>query len=405
MTKTAGWTALASALAGLAASVAAAYVHYRLLRDPTYLSFCDISATMSCTQVYSSHYGSMFGMPVAIFGAIWFALALLLSSAGLWGPSSVRESVPGYLFAGSTLALSMILYLGYASFVLLKMVCVLCLITYAAVITLFLVSGAAGSVPMTSLPRRAVQDLKALVSSPLALALAVLFIGGAASTLAFFPTTGNPGDSLASDAGSGGSAAAADQDQRSEFERWYAGQPRMNLVVPTEGAKVLVIKFNDYQCPPCRQSFMDYKSIWSKWEKSNPGEVKLVLKDFPLDSECNNNVQQTLHPSGCEAAVAARLSRERNRITQFEDWVFTNQPTLTPEAVARAAKDVGDVPNFEARYQAVLDQVKADIAYGRTLGVRSTPTFFINGVKIEGALPAVYFDQAIAYELARANGK
>jgi uncharacterized membrane protein/protein-disulfide isomerase len=405
MTKTAGWMALASALAGLAASAAAAYVHYHLLRDPGYLSFCDISATMSCTQVYSSPYGSMFGMPVAVFGAIWFGLAVLLVAAGLWGPPSVQESVPGYLFAGSTLALSMILYLGYASFFLLKLVCILCVITYAAVIALFLVSGAAGSVPMTSLPRRAARDLKVLVSSPLALALAVLFIGGAASTLAFFPTTGGSLDAPSASAASDSSGAATDQDQRSEFERWYSGQPRMNLVVPTEGAKVLVIKFNDYQCPPCRQSFMDYKNIWSKWEKSNPGEVKLVLKDFPLDSECNNNVQQSLHPSGCEAAVAARLSRERNRINQFEDWVFANQPALTPEGVAKAAKDVGDVPNFEARYQAVLEQVKADIAYGRTLGVRSTPTFFINGVKVEGALPAVYFDQAIAYELARANGK
>lgn len=405
MTRTAGWMALASAVAGLGASVAAAYIHYHLLRDPTYLSFCDISATMSCTQVYSSPYGSMFGMPVAVYGAIWFAFALLLAAAGLWGPPTVQESVPGYLFAGSTLALSMILYLGYASFVLLKLVCILCVITYAAVIALFLVSGAAGSVPMTTLPRRAARDLKTLVSSPLALLLALLFIGGAVSTLAFFPTAGSGGDALAADAGSTGDAGAVDQDQRSEFERWYASQPRMSLVVPTEGAKVLVIKFNDYQCPPCRQSFMEYKSIWSKWEASNPGEVKLVLKDFPLDSECNNNVTQSLHPSGCEAAVAARLSRERNRISQFEDWVFTNQPTLTPEAVQRAAKDVGDVPNFEARYQTVLEQVKADIAYGRTLGVRSTPTFFINGVKIEGALPVVYFDQAIAYELARANGK
>ena len=91
MTKTAGWMALASALAGLAASAAAAYIHYHLLRDPTYLSFCDISATMSCTQVYSSPYGSMFGMPVAVFGAIWFALAALLATAGLWGPPAVQE--------------------------------------------------------------------------------------------------------------------------------------------------------------------------------------------------------------------------------------------------------------------------------------------------------------------------
>ena len=406
MSRTAGWIALVCALGGLAASGAAAYVHYHLLRDPSYVSFCDVNATLSCSLVYSSRYGMLWGVPVALFGAIWFAFAALLAVAWLTARPAVQESIPGYLFAGSTLALSMILYLGYASFVLLKLVCVLCVITYAAVIGLFLVSGAAGSgVSMTSLPRRAFQDLRVLVSSPLAIALAVLFAGGAATTLAFFPRESATAPAAAATADPASPSSAATQDQRSEFERWYTAQPRMTLVVPAEGAAVLVVKFNDYQCPPCRQSFMDYKSVWSKWDASNPGEVKLVLKDFPLDTECNNTVQQTLHPAGCEAAVGARLSREKNRITQFEEWVFANQPTLTPEAVKRAARDVGEVQNFDARYDAVLEQVKADIAYGRTLGVRSTPTFFINGVKLEGALPAAYFDQAIAFELARANGK
>jgi protein-disulfide isomerase len=131
--------------------------------------------------------------------------------------------------------------------------------------------------------------------------------------------------------------------------------------------------------------------------------VKYVLKDFPLEAECNNNVTTSLHPAGCEASVAGRLAREHNRIEQFEDWVFTNQSTLTPDAVKRAAREVGQATDFDARYEKLLEQVKADIAYGKTLGVRSTPTFFVNGVRIEGALPAVYFDQAIAYELARAK--
>jgi uncharacterized membrane protein/protein-disulfide isomerase len=395
MNKSAARLALICALVGLGASAVASYVHYHLLRDPSYLSFCDVSATVSCTQVYSSRYGTMAGVPVAIFGAIWFSVATLLSVAGLTARPAVQESVPGYLFAGSTIALSVVLYLGYASFVLLKLVCILCVITYAAVIGLFLVSGAASSVPMMSLPRRASHDLKVLISSPLAIALTVLFLGGAATTLAFFPR-----ESALTPATPAASADATTQDQRSEFERFYTAQPRVNLVVPTEGAKVLVVKFNDYQCPPCRQSYMDYKNIWSKYESSNPGEVKLVLKDFPLDSECNSNVQQTLHPAACEAAVGARLAKEHNRQHEFEEWVFTNQPTITPETVKQAARDVGQVPNFDARYPAILEQVKADIAYGRTLGVRSTPTFFINGVKIEGALPVVYFDQAIAYELA-----
>ena len=116
MSKRAARLALVCALVGLGASVAAAYVHYRLLRDPTYISFCDVNATFSCTQVYTSRFGTVRGVPVAVFGAIWFAFAALLSIAGLTARPAVRESVPGYLFAGSTLALAVVLYLGYASF-------------------------------------------------------------------------------------------------------------------------------------------------------------------------------------------------------------------------------------------------------------------------------------------------
>ena len=123
-------------------------------------------------------------MPVSVFGAIWFAFATLLTLAGLRARTEVRASVPGYLFAGSTLALAVALYFAYASFVILKVVCVLCLITYAAVIGLFLVSGAATSLPMMSLPKRAVQDVKVLLTSPVALALALTWLGGSMSSVA-----------------------------------------------------------------------------------------------------------------------------------------------------------------------------------------------------------------------------
>jgi protein-disulfide isomerase len=51
----------------------------------------------------------------------------------------------------------------------------------------------------------------------------------------------------------------------------------------------------------------------------------------------------------------------------------------------------------------VLEQVRADIALGRQLGVASTPTFFVNGVKIVGGLRPQFFDAAIAYELKKAG--
>ena len=57
----------------LAASLASLYVHYRILTDPTYTSFCDVSETVSCEAVYQSEYGTIFGVPVAAGGAIWSA--------------------------------------------------------------------------------------------------------------------------------------------------------------------------------------------------------------------------------------------------------------------------------------------------------------------------------------------
>ncbi len=84
---------------------------------------------------------------------------------------AVAESVPGYLFASSTLGLAVVLYLGYASFVLLRHVCPLCVTTYVATIGLFLISGGAASLPMLSLPRRAAQDLRLVAATPMALVL------------------------------------------------------------------------------------------------------------------------------------------------------------------------------------------------------------------------------------------
>ncbi len=59
--------------------------------------------------------------------------------------------------------------------------------------------------------------------------------------------------------------------------------------------------------------------------------------------------------------------------------------------------------DFDAKYQQTIALVKADVALGEQLRVQSTPTFFINGVKVEGGLPPQYFDQAIAIELQRAK--
>src|SRR5260221_5996240 len=106
MSRRAAFFALLCALVGLGASAAAAYTHYHLLYDPTYRSFCDVNETISCTQVYMSRFSTFRGIPVAVFGALWFVVASLLAMGGLTATPSVRESMPGDLFPLPTLRLS-----------------------------------------------------------------------------------------------------------------------------------------------------------------------------------------------------------------------------------------------------------------------------------------------------------
>ncbi len=84
----------------------------------------------------------------------------------------------------------------------------------------------------------------------------------------------------------------------------------------------------------------------------------------------------------------------------MEDWLFANQPAMTPETVKNAALTVGQVKDFDARFTATLELVKGDIAQGAQLKISGTPTFFMNGMRLPG-LRAEFFDAAIAWELRR----
>ena len=66
------------ATVGLIAASASTWVHYRILNDPLYASFCDVNSTLNCTEAYTSRYGAIAGVPVALFGLLFFAGVLAL---------------------------------------------------------------------------------------------------------------------------------------------------------------------------------------------------------------------------------------------------------------------------------------------------------------------------------------
>ncbi len=149
---------------------------------------------------------------------------------------TLARARPGYLFAASTIALAVVLYFEYVSFVVLKAVCVLCLTMAAAVVGLFFLSGSTTPFPMTTLPRRAARDLRDLFTSPVAVVVALLFLGGAASALAWFPREGVGGDErhpggCRQQPGQTprGARPRRPQAQASEFERYWDARERVAL--------------------------------------------------------------------------------------------------------------------------------------------------------------------------------
>jgi uncharacterized membrane protein/protein-disulfide isomerase len=397
MTKYARPLIVALALLALVASIAALYVHYRIIKDPTYTSFCDINETVSCEAVLESPYATVRGVPVAAGGVIWSTLVLLIAATGLRrNNTDGYAAAAGYIFVLATIGLSAVLYLGYASFFVIGKMCPLCMTMYVSVIGIFLVSGGT-SMALSALPSRLSRDLRSVVKSPALAVLALLFVVGSVSLVAFFPRAEEQTVTTAGEVYTP-PTETIDADQLAEFNKWIEAQPRVNVPVPANGAQVLIVKFNDYQCPSCRQTYMEYKGILAKYQ-NNP-KVRFVTMDFPLDSECNT---AGIHASACEAAAAVRMAKAKGKGAEMEEYLFSNQEKFTPTFIKDAAKRVGGIADFDAEYPKVLDQVKADAALGRQLDVQATPTFFINGLKINGGFRPVFFEAVIEHELKKGS--
>ena len=368
------------------------YIHYKLLTDSSYTSLCDVNTTLSCSEAYLSPYGSLWGVPVALAGVIFFMVVLLVAGLGARPTSAARESAAAYIFALSSIGLAVVVYLAWASFQL-RTLCLFCATTYVAVIAIFVISGKATTFPMTTLPRRAVRDLRTLVKSPLALVILLLLVGAVGIVIGLFPR-----ESVTSASAQGPSYPPLTDQQRADLEKWWAVQPKVDLQIPNEGAKVLIVKFSDYMCPACRNTYEAYKSVLGKYLSG--GQVRYVVKHYPLEAECNPSAPSN-HYASCEAAAAVIMARATGAAQKLEQWIFTNQLSLTPDKVKKAARDIGGIQDFDAQYPRAVQEVKADASLGAKLGITSTPTFYINGRKLSGQsiTPPQYIDYLIELAL------
>lgn len=165
---------------------------------------------------------------------------------------------------------------------------------------------------------------------------------------------------------------------------------------PTWGsadAKVTVVEFSDFQCPFCSKGAEVLKQLKDKYGKS----IKVVFKHYPLP----------FHSNAAKAAEASMCAYEedKNLFWKMHDTMFANQGNLQIEGLKELATKAG-VKKTDAfmdcltsgKYKARVD---ADMKQGSDLGVKSTPTFFVNGQMVMGAQPLEVFAEIIDSELKK----
>lgn len=164
---------------------------------------------------------------------------------------------------------------------------------------------------------------------------------------------------------------------------------------PTIGpadAPVTIVEFSDFQCSYCRKSVEVLKELRRDYSE----KIRLVYRDYPGPN----------HPYAAQAAQAAQCAGDQGKFWAYHDLLFARQMPGTGWDFSELAKELDMSPDAFAacintgRYR---EEVAKDLQDGLTLGITSTPTFFVNGRPLIGARPAADFKALIDAVLAEST--
>lgn len=146
-------------------------------------------------------------------------------------------------------------------------------------------------------------------------------------------------------------------------------------------APIRIVVFGDFRCPNTKAAWPILQRLVSTYGY----KVKLIFRNFPVEST---------HPGANRLAQIGVCAHEQGKYIQTHDYLFTNQtnlPAYLSEAnLSALAKDIGlnlDKLNKCLAAGATAVKVSRDYADGFKFGVAGTPTFFVNGQKVQGVVP------------------
>lgn len=149
-------------------------------------------------------------------------------------------------------------------------------------------------------------------------------------------------------------------------------------------APVKIYVFSDFECPYCRE---EAKVLREGINKEHASQVRIIFKNFPLES---------IHPWARSAAIAGVCIARQNedKFWSFHDWIYPHQTEINPTNLGDKVNEFAKTQSLDIQKlsscidsSSAADEVDKTVAEGRNLGIVQTPTLFVNGRMVAGALP------------------
>jgi protein-disulfide isomerase len=134
-------------------------------------------------------------------------------------------------------------------------------------------------------------------------------------------------------------------------------------------APVNLVEYGDYECPYCAQAYLITKEI----QERLGDKLCFVFRNFPLTK---------IRPHAYETALAAEAAAAQGKFWDMYDYLFKHGQAVTNDSLRRSAASLGlNLTRFDSEFQDRMysSHIDEDIQSGNSSGVKSTPTFFING--------------------------
>ncbi|WP_213959496.1 MULTISPECIES: thioredoxin domain-containing protein [unclassified Variovorax] len=172
-----------------------------------------------------------------------------------------------------------------------------------------------------------------------------------------------------------------------------AVDPATDHVRGPTSARVTLVEYGDFECPSCRQAHSALKIVLDHFGN----DLRFVFRHFPL---------REVHPHAELAAEAAEAAGAQHKFWQFHDLLFAHQLQLDDKHVRQYAQQAGlDMARFanEMSDHVYRQRVQEQIESGRRLGVRSTPSFYVNGAFCDVSFGLDHLHKVIDKALAQSG--